>query len=267
MECRGSGHSSPGDCKLCGGSGQVTSKVRVKAQYDAAIGKALLHALPGQAKRKTTRVLARIQSKIKARVQGTSSAEDSVTDNPLEQVLSDQPWPGDEGEPGNALSQAQEDSAAAAWAREEADVLSDINWGMTRNEVREVKGEPAAQTAGSLTYETAMSDINCSLLYSFDHDRLVKAYTAFAHPDRKQLIKHEDKDGYIRDYHRLCALFEHVYGKAEDRMQEAIARDRRISHSCQWRLQSGTSITLELSEREKGIHIVTTYQAQKTDGE
>jgi len=79
-------------------------------------------------------------------------------------------------------------------------------WGMTKEEVKQIEGEPPYETENELGYLDTVAGMKCVVFYTFENGKLTKGAYRF-------LVKHSNRNLYIDDYEIIKGLLTKKYGK------------------------------------------------------
>ncbi|MFP3953125.1 MAG: thermonuclease family protein [Candidatus Acetothermia bacterium] len=105
----------------------------------------------------------------------------------------------------NEVTEKPEQGQEAPGEETETD-FRDTRWGMSREEIMEIEGEPYDQTSESIVYQGSVAGIDATLGYQFIQDKLASAGYVFG-------AAYVNTSKYIEDYKEINQLLTDKYGE------------------------------------------------------
>ncbi|MBD3414827.1 MAG: hypothetical protein GF421_10410 [Candidatus Aminicenantes bacterium] len=130
-------------------------------------------------------------------------------------------------------------------------------WGMNQTQVVFTEGRPVSRKkdhpSSTLTYESTLLDMECLLIYSFSHDRLVKAKYDFS---KKYPIHNQS----IEDLISIKKALTQKYGepKEEKHFKEPPENSQKLLQTTRWETRE-TMICLYLYQNKEHIEMELEY--------
>ncbi|NLY55716.1 MAG: hypothetical protein GX058_04300 [Firmicutes bacterium] len=87
--------------------------------------------------------------------------------------------------------------------------IRNVNWGMSREEVIKLEGQPILSDFDALYYETSINSLDTVLIYFFTDDKLTQAVYYITET-------HTNPDFYLDDYYELKQLLQKEYGRGTE---------------------------------------------------